>query len=314
VQRCGCAASHNPSPPLLPALGHSLPLQTLKVFPGTPRDELLAGIREVLGIAIGAPLRFRDADGDVVMLSSMMPSGTVLHVEVASGAAPPPAAVGPEAAAARPTAPAPAPAPAPAATPAPAPAAAASGAGEPDFRCWSIALGGEINGGGRGFTAGRGSEGHCEAWWAGTPGWPATGRHYFVLNVTSTRACCISLQLTPASQTAGEGTHMSEAPCAVALNGVGSPDVRTSWTRSAGPGRIGILWDADTARVLWLDHDHPETHPALYKKVPTPCRLFLQAPKHGIVCTILTAAEAPPPPASVIDRLLGTLPEWKGPE
>jgi hypothetical protein len=52
----------------------------------TPRDEMLAGIREVLGLPPAAPVRFRNAAGDVVLISSSAPSGTELHVTVESGA------------------------------------------------------------------------------------------------------------------------------------------------------------------------------------------------------------------------------------
>ncbi len=41
----------------------------VKFFPGGPRSDLLAGIREVLGVAEDAPLRFRDAGGDIVLVT-----------------------------------------------------------------------------------------------------------------------------------------------------------------------------------------------------------------------------------------------------
>jgi len=59
----------------------------VKFYASTPREELLAGIREVLGVRPGTPLRFRDADGDIVVLAASMPDSTHLHVTVEVGAA-----------------------------------------------------------------------------------------------------------------------------------------------------------------------------------------------------------------------------------
>jgi hypothetical protein len=57
----------------------------LVVYPGTPRDELLASVREVLGVPLAAPLRFRDADGAVVLLSGAVLDGATLHVKLEQG-------------------------------------------------------------------------------------------------------------------------------------------------------------------------------------------------------------------------------------
>ena len=44
--------------------------QRLKFFPDSSRDELLDGIREIMALEWGTPLRFRDEDGDVVILTA----------------------------------------------------------------------------------------------------------------------------------------------------------------------------------------------------------------------------------------------------
>ncbi len=60
--------------------------QRLKFYPFGSRDDLFAGVREVLGLKVASPLRFRDADGDISLISpSGMQSGIELHVEVAEG-------------------------------------------------------------------------------------------------------------------------------------------------------------------------------------------------------------------------------------
>ena len=58
------------------------------VFAGTERRDLIDGICEVLGVALGSPLRFRDETGSIVIFSSMVPDGTVLHVSCELGFAP----------------------------------------------------------------------------------------------------------------------------------------------------------------------------------------------------------------------------------
>lgn len=60
-------------------------VQRLKHFPGGTRADLLSGIREALGLPADSPLRFLDEEGDVVVISPSMPSGTILHASVAIG-------------------------------------------------------------------------------------------------------------------------------------------------------------------------------------------------------------------------------------
>jgi hypothetical protein len=59
----------------------------LRVYVGTPADELVAMIREMLGLR--GQLRFRDDTGILVVLSSHFPDGTRLHVTEEAGLPPP---------------------------------------------------------------------------------------------------------------------------------------------------------------------------------------------------------------------------------
>lgn len=43
--------------------------QRIKFYPHGSLEDLLAGIRGVMGVAEDAPLRFRDAEGDIVLLA-----------------------------------------------------------------------------------------------------------------------------------------------------------------------------------------------------------------------------------------------------
>jgi hypothetical protein len=54
----------------------------LAVCKGIPVPELLAGIREALALPANAILRFRNADGDIAILSSYWPHESQFHVEV----------------------------------------------------------------------------------------------------------------------------------------------------------------------------------------------------------------------------------------
>ena len=60
--------------------------QKCKFLPSGTREDFLAGVREVLAVSPDAPLRFRDAAGDLVVVSPMgIPSGSELHVAVEEG-------------------------------------------------------------------------------------------------------------------------------------------------------------------------------------------------------------------------------------
>eukprot|EP00005_Dracoamoeba_jomungandri_P002961 CAMPEP_0174255122 /NCGR_PEP_ID=MMETSP0439-20130205/4454_1 /TAXON_ID=0 /ORGANISM="Stereomyxa ramosa, Strain Chinc5" /LENGTH=165 /DNA_ID=CAMNT_0015337149 /DNA_START=59 /DNA_END=557 /DNA_ORIENTATION=+ len=59
--------------------------QKVKFYPSSSREELLCGIRELFLLPKDAPLRFRDADGDIVLFTTSFPSGTTLHMSVAEG-------------------------------------------------------------------------------------------------------------------------------------------------------------------------------------------------------------------------------------
>lgn len=63
-------------------LYHDATLHRLKIFKGTPSEELLEGICEHLQLPLQSKLCFTDEDGDPVLLSSWCPNGTTLHVKV----------------------------------------------------------------------------------------------------------------------------------------------------------------------------------------------------------------------------------------
>jgi len=55
--------------------------QRLRVYEGTYRDELIAGIRETCGFSPTQALSFLDSDGTPVVLSAALPDGVQLYVE-----------------------------------------------------------------------------------------------------------------------------------------------------------------------------------------------------------------------------------------
>lgn len=67
-------------------LHHGATKVEVEVFAQTTRADLFAGIRESLGLPAEAPLRFRDANGSIVLLAASFVHGTVLHVAVEQGA------------------------------------------------------------------------------------------------------------------------------------------------------------------------------------------------------------------------------------
>jgi len=55
---------------------------------GTSRFELLCEVRNAIGAQKNAPLRFRDAEGNLIVLSDRLPNEIHLHVSIESGFAP----------------------------------------------------------------------------------------------------------------------------------------------------------------------------------------------------------------------------------
>ena len=55
---------------------------------GTSRIELLSEVRNAIGVENNAPLRFRDAEGNIVVISDSLPHEIQLHVSVELGFAP----------------------------------------------------------------------------------------------------------------------------------------------------------------------------------------------------------------------------------
>jgi hypothetical protein len=168
--------------------------QRLKFYPNSTRADLLDGIREVLGVLPTDPLRFRDSDGDIVILSPPgIPSGTELHVEIESGI--PPSA--------------------------PAPAAPVPPAADPaTWAKWATSEGsGSISTDEHTFTNSIG----CESWSVYTPILPTSGEHYFTIALPS-RSCCISIGFIPSTLATVPGDHLigkAGYSHLIALRGVG---------------------------------------------------------------------------------------------
>lgn len=77
---------------------HGTTEQLLAVYPGTSTADALSAVRELFGFGDAAPLRFRNADGIPVALSSQLPDKVSLHVAVEAGAPQPPTGSAPTAA------------------------------------------------------------------------------------------------------------------------------------------------------------------------------------------------------------------------
>ena len=81
------ASNRRENSPKLLVLHYRGVRQRVKFFSGISRNDFMISLREVLGLKPLSPLRFRDAEGDVTLVSPTgVPDVCELHVEVASGA------------------------------------------------------------------------------------------------------------------------------------------------------------------------------------------------------------------------------------
>lgn len=227
----------------------------IEVFSRTTRVDLLAGVREALGIRADAPLRFRDAGGSVVILSSSFSSGTELHVATESGA------------------PAPAPAPAPAA-----PAAPAAGP-----IVWSTAEGGDIMA--KRFIAGNGDPSHQRGWWAMSN--IVSANKYFTLKFALNQ-CCTYVGVVPATLASlplesGRSIPV-EQPGLAHLT-----EIARQLPRDV-PIDVGISVLVERHKIVMINlADRRQLHTIV--NLTMPCKLCIYAHKHGIKCELIEMDE-----------------------
>jgi len=240
----------------------------VKFFPSSSREDLLSGIRELLAVEPNAPLRFRDTDGDFVLLSPGMPSGTVLHVTVEQGIPFQGLFVVPQ------------------------PNAAAV---DSSWCRWERADSGSISANGLRFE----NQDHTTSWSVYTPRLPCQGQHYFVIHFPK-RPCCTALGPIPATMASVPlNTHLigdMRFPFLVSVAGVGRGPEGAAYTGSEqSPGLdVGVFIDMDRRMVVLVPHEDPRSATAAIRMddVPVPMVFVLTSPKHGITATI-KAADVP---------------------
>ena len=246
----------------------------VRFFPSYTRVELLEGLREAIGAAPGASLRFRDEDGDIVLVAPSIPPDMILHVLVEEGF---PAFLG---------------LPPPAADPAAAPAASLF------FELCSE--GTAISGGGTAYSVLHDGSGR---WWALTGELPSKGKHYWMVRVRSgsaetaegqggfRRPCCASLGFVKAEMVSlnssfkqGSGDYESM----VSLAEVG--EERPETTRGAKDAVIGVVYDADSHTAVLQLHDEPTLRPISLEGVPPCARFAIFGRKHKVEAKLFDGA------------------------
>jgi hypothetical protein len=259
---------------------------SLVAYPGTPRDELLASVREVLGVPLAAPLRFRDADGAVVLLSGAVPDGATLHVKLEQGFP-----LSGEDAAASPDS--------------PAERGGGGGGASGEWRTWASSHGGSVTEEGLMYENTDGPKG----FWALTHAVPARGRHYVTVDVLSTsmansedaegtRVCCVTIGLVPAAVVSmpSEHIHHDEAwPYMVPVGGIGlgPAGVMSPPSRTEPAMTIGVFIDMEKRRAVLVNHARPQDGAVRFDGLPAGgVKVAVQGPKHRITAR-LTRAELP---------------------
>jgi hypothetical protein len=241
----------------------------VRVFAGTPREVLLEGVREALGVPPGAPLRFRDEDGAICVVWSGMPS-TVLLVAVEEGLPQDALRVVQPVT----TVPIPGPDTTPVLT---------------DWRSWAavssnatLAMGGKL------FMNPKG-----DAAWALSPELPASGRHYIALDARGKqgRPCCVSIGLVPTSRVSMpsdiRNTDRIEWPWMVWLKTL-TPDARGSG--ESEPGVVGIMVDMDERTATFGEEGAAEPTTTVWR-LPARVKLSISVPKHSLTVRFMGRTE-----------------------
>ncbi len=196
--------------------------QRLKFFPQGTRDDLLSGIREVLGLPCESPLRFRDGDGDIVVISPIgLPSGIQLHVEIEEGL---PFQGTISSAIVR--------------------TEVSNAVVTNSWIRWDRSDGGGvISKDGLTFSV----DDDLTAWLVFSPTLPISGRHYFTVEVHHRRPCCAVFGVVPTSVSSIPMTHLMEQskylrqfPFLVSLMGLGNGPKAALWSSSTGEAGMVI--------------------------------------------------------------------------
>ena len=233
----------------------------VRFFPPLPRADLLEGLREAVGVAPAAPLRFRDSDGAVVIVAPSMPDAT-LHVKVESGF---PEFLGP----------------------------LLPGAGASDvvlaatplpikFELWK---GTELSSDGMKYHNGEDGQ----SWWALTSKLPTAGQHFFTVRVfgkggTPRRPCCVQLGFVDAARVSVDQGFLKsrEYPWMVSLQGVGIGAPDQSSTGWAEDEIIRVKYDADKHSAALMLARKPEEGPIFLTNIAPHARFAIHGAKHSV--------------------------------
>jgi len=259
----------------------------LKIFRGTPLDEVEAFVKRQLGVAQAAILRLTDEDGDPTMLTSYCPSGTELHVAVEFPQGPPPQVSNPEVSNRSTSR---------QASNISAGSSSLLNIGESrvqpsisNWRTWSECVSTFDDG-----PTGSISD-NSALWTAQTEDsavvfgheLPTTGQHYVAVTLSHT-PCCVALGLVPSStKHLREFEHVAFPfmvqlmafrrggdPYASNTSG-GSPPYNQSFT-------AGLAIDMDTHVVHFFSHDFDGSKIIRMDNLPSQMKLAVFHPKHGL--------------------------------
>ena len=233
----------------------------------TTRDELLAGICETIGVAPLSPLRFRDEDGNIVLLSASIPSDLELHVAVEAGFAP---------------------------------AVEVARFSQPpeNWARWARLHENAklVEGNSCTFTTVE----MCNPFYALSAPLPSQGQYYAVIDAEkhgkeegSGRPCCVTVGVVNANLVSLPGSHIGggqivgdEFLMRLIAVGLGPKHYLSSSTTGGTPMRVGILINMDAHEMTIVNHDDPKNGAVRFTNLPNCVCVALQGPKHGIKAKI----------------------------
>ena len=251
-------------------------VQHLVYYQYTRREEMMTGIREILGLRVKTPLRFRDENGDTVIISSFMPNNTELHAAVEQGLSLPMTVVD---------------------TP------------DQSMCVWKMCLGGEISEHGHRFVAGGNSPSHAANWQAFTGVFNTrncgSGLHYMTINFAS-RPCCARIgvvtdTLVSFPVAVSGSVDITNLARVITLQGVGGGvDTANQCRVSADPNilraKIGFLINLTNKKVTIGLHDEIDQLKCVtLTDIPIPFKVCIHSSKHGIMAEIADSGTDCPP-------------------
>ncbi|GAX78837.1 hypothetical protein CEUSTIGMA_g6274.t1 [Chlamydomonas eustigma] len=288
-----------------------------KFYPTGSREDLLAGIREVIGAEPDAKLRFTDSTGDIIVLSpSGIPNGAVFHVSVYKGPpqterffqnthshptiALPPCPPSPSNSEATPPKTPPNVPPSSSHVRFPAGTSSSSdtvpfsstASSAAEWRRWAYSEGVDVSNVGTKFRAAFQASGD-EAWAVYTPPIPTRGKHYFVIWLPPPRPCCASIGVIPKALCGLLPRHRciigdAAYPHMVSLMSLGvKGGARYSDLSAMYPPQsidLGVYFDMDRRMVVMVPHEDPmnEELAVRFDNVPVPLCFALCSPKHAL--------------------------------